>query len=653
MSLRPRSNDKKQSSLSSFFTAKPGPRSSSELAPNYRRVKPEITRTTSSLSKTFNASSGFSETFSSPDTSIDMETHNFRNPINFGKRKVKTENILDSDDVIEIKEMPVKFEMKRSSSDILTMKGGLARKIQRLDKPKPVVQKTSKDDNLSEEQMKVVRAIVQDGENVFFTGSAGTGKSVVLRYVVKQLRSLYGPNVGITASTGMAAINISGSTIHKFLGIGIGLKSPNEMLQMIKKNAFLLDKWLNLRVLVVDEISMIDGLLFHKINELAKLLRKSKQPFGGIQMVCCGDFFQLPPVGNGVIRTKFCFETEAWKSIMKRTIVLTTVFRQRGDTRLIDMLNSLREGDLDEGIVKEFTKLNRKVHYTDGIEPTELYPTRIEVKNANNYKLQQLPSKSVMFNASDSSKDEFSVKQLDNLRCEETVELKEGAQVMHLINSTTNQNLVNGSVGTVLFFSTLGLWKYVTEYYGQIDPHDAQALDELRLVSTRLGNNQPWTDEQNERFSRIPVERYSKVERLCGLAARESPSSILPVVNFVFKGESDVVMVEKHEFVIDIPKPRGQTKEVAANLTRVQLPLVLSWAMSIHKAQGQTIERLKVDLRKIFEIGQTYVALSRVTNKENLEIYNFSADRVRASPVVKEFYRQILGKSKEEVKPLK
>lgn len=499
---------------------------------------------------------------------------------------------------------------------------------------------SSPKDGLSTEQRAVLEAVVNSRDNVFFTGSAGTGKSVVLREIVARLRATYRENVGITASTGMAACNISGQTIHKFLGIGIGNGSPKEMAARIKKNMFLRRRWEALRVLVIDEISMIDGLLFHKLNSLGKLLRNSPRPFGGIQVVCCGDFFQLPPVGNGE-RTKFCFETDAWKETITRTIVLTQVFRQRGDTQLIDMLNALRHGDISDDVAREFHRLGRRVHYHDGIEPTELYPTRAEVKAANESRLRQLPAPVRVFHAKDNSSNEFSRKLLDNFRCEEVLELKEGAQVMHLINAS--DQLVNGSVGTVVCFLPPEVWGAVLEYYSAMDlAGDPQVLSEVRLVARRVGSTETWSSDDAQLFASVPRERTVKFERLCQLALRADPDKAIPVVNF---GSGNVAAIDRHDFQLDVGNASTSNSQIDQNtLVRTQFPLVLAWAMSIHKAQGQTIDRLRIDLRRIFEMGQTYVALSRATNKEHLEILNFLADRVRASPVVKHFYREIEGR---------
>ncbi|GAA5948379.1 hypothetical protein JCM10213_004405, partial [Rhodosporidiobolus nylandii] len=191
---------------------------------------------------------------------------------------------------------------------------------------------------LSPEQQMVLKLVVEDEKNVFFTGSAGTGKSVLLREIISSLKRKYRGSsdaVAVTASTGMAACNIGGTTIHSFAGIGIGTGTAEQLIASIKKNRNSNAKWQRVKVLVVDEVSMVDGILFDKLAAIAQALKKrpgknsgAGKPFGGIQLVVTGDFFQLPPVTKGQTPT-FAFEAEAWKQCIDHTVNLTQVFRQK------------------------------------------------------------------------------------------------------------------------------------------------------------------------------------------------------------------------------------------------------------------------------------------------------------------------------------
>lgn len=493
---------------------------------------------------------------------------------------------------------------------------------------------------LSEEQMAIVNYVVNKGESVFFTGSAGTGKSVVLRQLVVALKRKHGEhNVGITASTGLAACNIEGQTVHKYLGIGIGTGTPQDLANKIKRIGTLKKRWKSLAVLIIDEISMIDGTLFTKLDHLGRILRNNPAPFGGIQLVCTGDFFQLPPVSRDQ-RSQYCFQSDSWPKAITHTITLTQVFRQKGDSELIDMLNALRKGVMDPPMAARFHKLLRKVHYDDGIEPTELFPTRQEVKKANDFRLQQLPGRLFTYVAKDNTTDPFAKKLYDNLMCEGLLALKEGAQVMYLKNHPDNV-VVNGSIGTVIGFISEGLWGLVCSVFGvrELVNPSFEFLLMLRLVCGLVGRAE-YTDGQREMFAKLPAEWKSKVEKLRPEATKIDPSSeLLPIVNFkTGHNVFCIIMVRREEFAADAGKVQNKDGQFEKNVTREQLPLLLAWAMSIHKAQGQSIDRLRVDLRKIFEKGQVYVALSRATNKDQLEVLNFDPKHIAVSEEVRQFY---------------
>jgi ATP-dependent DNA helicase PIF1 len=148
---------------------------------------------------------------------------------------------------------------------------------------------------LSDEQHVVLNMVVEKQKSVFFTGSAGTGKSVLLREIIASLRRKHvkePDRIAITASTGLAACNIGGVTLHSFAGIGIGNNSVPELVKKIKRNQKAKHRWMRTKVLIIDEVSMVDGDLFDKLEAIARELRKNGRPFGGIQLVITGDFFQ-------------------------------------------------------------------------------------------------------------------------------------------------------------------------------------------------------------------------------------------------------------------------------------------------------------------------------------------------------------------------
>jgi ATP-dependent DNA helicase PIF1 len=189
---------------------------------------------------------------------------------------------------------------------------------------------------LSDEQQHVLDLVIEQKKSVFFTGSAGTGKSVLMREIIACLRKKYSrepDRVAVTASTGLAACNVGGVTLHSFAGIGLGKEDVPELVRKIKKNQKAKHRWMRTKVLVVDEVSMVDGDLFDKLEAIARQIRNNARPFGGIQLVITGDFFQLPPVPEGRRAAKFAFDASTWSTSIEFTIGLHHVFRQKDPSK--------------------------------------------------------------------------------------------------------------------------------------------------------------------------------------------------------------------------------------------------------------------------------------------------------------------------------
>lgn len=190
---------------------------------------------------------------------------------------------------------------------------------------------------LSDEQKRVLNLVVEDQKSVFFTGSAGTGKSVLMREIITDLRKKYRrepDRVAVTASTGLAACNIGGVTLHSFSGIGLGKEAAEELVKKIKRNPKAKNRWLRTKVLIIDEISMVDGTLFDKLEKIARAIRNNGRPFGGMQLVVTGDFFQLPPVPDFGREATFAFDAATWSTSLQHTIGLTQVFRQKDPSKI-------------------------------------------------------------------------------------------------------------------------------------------------------------------------------------------------------------------------------------------------------------------------------------------------------------------------------
>ncbi|KAJ3554091.1 hypothetical protein NM688_g3284 [Phlebia brevispora] len=505
---------------------------------------------------------------------------------------------------------------------------------------------------LNEEQVKVLRMVVDEEKSVFFTGAAGTGKSLLLRAIISTLRRKYSKKpelISITASTGMAASNIGGTTIHAWGAITPGMHNIDKLISYIKTCKPAHQRWKTTKVLVIDEVSMVDGHLFDTLAKLAVELRKKTDlPFGGIQLVVTGDFFQLPPVTKGKTEPFFAFQSQAWKTCIQNVISLKQVFRQ-SDNHFVDLLNQMRQGEITPDAKKVFISLSRPLTFNDGILPTELFPLRSEVDRANAARLTALPGSSIKYEARDSGAAplEKRAKLLDNMVAQKLLELKIDAQVMLVKNM--DETLVNGSVGKILGFYTLPVciasaaptptaeMKKDGSPSSSSKPRSASQdsagkhNSTVRHVQvgpdgrTPIAYAPPTPEEKENKDAKTPQAKGK---------AKAKDVELYPLVEFRTPQGKEVALIVRDEF-------RSEDNEGKLLARRVQIPLVLAWAMSIHKSQGQTIQRVKIDLGRVFEKGQSYVALSRAASMDGLQVLRFEARKVMAHPKVIEWSRNL------------
>ncbi|XP_064626458.1 ATP-dependent DNA helicase PIF1-like [Lineus longissimus] len=306
---------------------------------------------------------------------------------------------------------------------------------------KPLVSLT----RLTKEQIKVLER-VKSGQNIFFTGSAGTGKSFLLKRIIGALPPQHS---FATASTGVAACHIGGTTLHAFAGIGSGKATLAQCVELASRPA-VVQQWKKCRHLIIDEISMVDGDFFDKLEAIARIVRKKDEPFGGIQLILCGDFLQLPPVIKGSEKRKFCFQSRAWRKCISINMELTDVKRQ-SDKSFISILQNIRVGRCTETISKILLATSRHTIDRDGIKATRLCTHKEDVNHINQINIDKLTTPSRKFNSSDSDAEYLKV--IDNLSpVNACLELKEGAQVMLAKNLDVQKGLVNGARGVVVGF---------------------------------------------------------------------------------------------------------------------------------------------------------------------------------------------------------
>lgn len=290
------------------------------------------------------------------------------------------------------------------------------------------------------------------GHSIFFTGGAGTGKSFLLRNLI---RALEPEGLAVTASTALAASQLGGVTLHKWASVGRGEGDVVTLARDLRGKREALQRWRRTCSLVIDEISMVDGELFAKLEVLGRAVRASPQPFGGLQLLLAGDFMQLPPVTSRgqAEQLRFCFEVAAWRRTVTRTFELTEVFRQKGDATFCRVLNEVRFGELSEEGERllRLRLLARKGRGDRDV--TRLMPLRAEVDLVNARSLEALPGEHVIFEASDEGNSE----ELDQLTCaRRLLELRVGALVMLTRTLDVRRRLVNGAQGRVVSFRGMG-----------------------------------------------------------------------------------------------------------------------------------------------------------------------------------------------------
>ena len=459
------------------------------------------------------------------------------------------------------------------------------------------------------------------GQNVYFSGIAGVGKTFLLRHIADRLRKKYGTNrVAVVSPTGISAIIAGGSTIHSFAGCGV----PS-VVSDFEKCFGQKERWLQLAVLILDEASMIDPSYMDWVDSTVRQIRMvPERAMGGIQIICSGDFLQLPAVCNGVSLRRQCpvkhslstkkipaavsdfkaylFQTMFWRDAKFVNAELTTVFRQ-SDVGMVSALAKIRKGCIDDEVRFFVASCVRELPGEADIKPTVLYARNLDVDFENETNLKALPGTPEVYLARDSVqvdagapawarqsmlKDGF----FKSALVPDRVVLKVGAQVMLTKNFDTA--LVNGSRGVIKCFAT-----------------KEASMDS---IAERISL---CTDDaaRSALFAQLETVRSGPA------------TSAYPIVLFC-NGRTLLCSPVEFEHAIYL----------LGKLKRVQVPLKLGYAVSMHKSQGSSLDMVKVDLTGSFCDGQVYVALSRAKSIAGLQITGFSEGLVRANPLAVAFH---------------
>jgi ATP-dependent DNA helicase PIF1 len=401
-------------------------------------------------------------------------------------------------------------------------------------------------------------SLIEKGKNILITSPGGFGKTFWINEMVKRMREKY-PNkiIGKTSMTGSSAILIGGTTLHSYLGIGI-CKDTIDMIQRIRKMKKR-QVWENTDILVIDEVSMLSKEMFESLDYIAKELCQNPRPFGGIQLVLCGDFCQLGCIGSD----NFCFESELWKMYIHETVLFTESYRQKDDLIFSKMLEKIRFGEITEDIENALNSRLIRYQKTGDIEPTRLYSYKKDVRDINETYLDNLITKqkkpsNVYSVRTRASKDKIK-KYIPDI--DQKLHLCIDAQVILTVNLDIESGLINGSRGVVKNFTMDGL----------------------------------------------------------------------PVVTFL---NGITMTIDYFNYSIE-----ERSIEVCSYS---QIPLILGWAITIHKSQGMTLDLVITDLSNIFDYGQAYVTLSRVKNLNSLYITNILFSKIKCNPKVLEFYKKLI-----------
>lgn len=322
--------------------------------------------------------------------------------------------------------------------------------------------------------------ILKAGRNVYLTGPAGSGKTYVLNEYIGYLKR-HGVQHAVTASTGIAATHIKGITIHSWSGIGIKDSLTSGDIDQLVQKEKLFRRYEQTKVLIIDEVSMLRPEMLDALDSLARAMKMVDAPFGGMQIVLSGDFFQLPPVSKEP-RARFIDSSRAWKSMNLRVCYLEEQHRQTGDA-LDTILAEMREGEISYSSQEIFEELLESRARNMG-EPTRLYTHNIDVDLINEKALLEISEEEHVFDMTATGKDHLVTSLVKSVLAPQYLHLKKGAVVMFVKNSF-EEGYVNGTLGRVVDFE--GGLPVVETYEGKkivVTPSSWEVEDEGKVVAS-------------------------------------------------------------------------------------------------------------------------------------------------------------------------
>jgi hypothetical protein len=404
---------------------------------------------------------------------------------------------------------------------------------------------------IGQKMQSIALNILKSGKSVFMTGSAGTGKTYILNEYIMYLKSRKIIPT-IVAPTGIAASHLNGQTIHSYFALGIRDNIDEYFIESLLSKKYLQTRFNKLKVLIIDEISMVSPEIFSAIDQIIQAFKNNNSPFGGIQVILSGDFFQLPPISRGFKEKRFAWQSPSWRALDLQTCYLEKKFRQ-DDDQLISILDDIRSGQISQNTHDILnSRLNKKLDID--FTPTKLYTHNLDVDKINTQQLDILDEKQYTFEYKSEGAKSNIEKLFKSSLVQESISLKKDAVVMFIKNNP-EKGYINGTTGVVINFSK-----------------------EDKLPIVRLANGY-------------------------------------------------IVTVEYDDWTVE-----NDTGKITAKIS--QIPLKLAWAITIHKSQGMTLDAAQIDLSKTFEVGQGYVALSRIKNIDGLELLGFNDTALSVDPLI-------------------
>lgn len=290
--------------------------------------------------------------------------------------------------------------------------------------------------------------ILKMGKNVFLTGPAGSGKTYVLNQYIDFLKEKKIP-VGVTASTGIAATHLNGITIHSWSGLGVKDNLSDSEIEKLLTKSYLKKKFKYTQVLIIDEISMLHSFQLDAVDKICRAFKQSNAPFGGMQVVLCGDFFQLPPINKSDFEMNFAYHADVWSNMDLQICYLSEQYRQDLADDLLGILSDIRQNEISQR-TRELLQ-QRQLTKQGKIIPTKLYTHNREVDQLNFQELEKINGYPKIYQMQITGKKKLAESLKKSCLAMEELHLKKDAMVMFVKNNF-EAGYVNGTLGKVVAF---------------------------------------------------------------------------------------------------------------------------------------------------------------------------------------------------------